>query len=503
MRNLLILIVLASAGLSCIQQKSPKNASVDEHTGVDMHPITLFTDSTEFYVEFSPLREGQETEFLVHLTGLSHYKPYSTGSVRVSLELGGEKISASADQPEIPGIWHLELSPRKSGEGRIEFEFSSGDFSEKTGFFHGHVEALNGDENEEASEHEDEGHSPEGIRFSKEQAWKSDFAVSLLKSSPFSGIIKAGGEILPMPGEKYFIHARTSGIVNYLKKDLVAGGDIRKGEDMMSIEGQDLAEGNIAIDFANAETRFLRSRGEYERRLILFRENALSEKQFIETRSAYISDSLRYYNLLQSYAAGGLKISSPITGHIHELKVSQGEFVEAGQIIATVSSDRRLLLRADVSQQHYSRIGDIVSTNIRTSYHKKVIDFQALNGRLLAIGSSVKENNQYLPVYFEAENNGELLEGAYAEFFLKTRATENCILVPVQSLLEEQGRYYVFVQTSGETYQKREVTTGESDGFQTRVMSGLSEGERLVTKGSMLLKSASMSSSIPADSHQH
>jgi len=271
----------------------------------------------------------------------------------------------------------------------------------------------------------------------------------------------------------------------------------------MSIEGQDLAEGNIAVEFADAETQFLLSRSEYDRRLKLFLENAISEKQFMETRSSYISDSIRYYNLRQSYAGGGLKISSPITGHIHELNVSQGEFVKAGQLIATVSSDRMLLLRADVSQQYFSRIGDIVSCNFRTTYHKKVWDIEDLGGSLLAIGSSVKENNQYLPVYFEAENNGELLEGAYAEFFLKTKNLEDCMIVPVRSVLEERGRYFVFVQVSGEHYQKREISLEESDGFNYRVGSGLFPGDRVVTIGSMLLKTASMSSSGPTDSHIH
>ena len=239
------------------------------------------------------------------------------------------------------------------------------------------------------------------------------------------------------------------------------------------------------------------------RRYSLIRKNAISEKEFIETRSAYITDSIHYHNLRQSYADGGLLITSPIGGHIHELKVAQGEFVNAGQLIATVSSDRRLLLRADVSQYNFNRIENIVSTNFRTSYHEKVFDIADFNGSLLAVGSSVKENNQYLPVYFEAHNNGELLEGAFAEFFLKTSPLPNSITIPAEALLEEQGKFYVFVQVAGETYRKREISPGETDGLRYQVNSGLLPGERVVTRGSMLLKAASMSTSLPDHSHQH
>ena len=529
MRNLVILLLLASAIMACGRGNAGEKAADQEHDHAlqERHQLTMFTDSLEFYVEYPALERGDEAEFLVHLTRLSNYKPYAEGSVRITLDFGDRKSSGHADTPVIPGIWLVAVNPEYSGKCSIIFEYFTQTISEKSLFAEGEVSSHHAEthvHDDEAHSHDAEPHvhdagsgslqikesmpetkvivgTPDGTSFTKEQAWKSDFAVELLKLSSFSGIIKAGGEILAMPGEKYYIHAHNAGIVNYSKKNLVAGGQIMKAEEMMRIEGQGLADGNISIVFAEAETRFLQSRSEYERHLRLFRENAISEKQFIETRSAYITDSIRFYNLNKSYAGGGLKILSPITGHIHELKVSQGEYVEVGQLIATVSSDKRLLLRADVSQQYFARISDIVSANIRTSYHKKVLDIEELEGRLLAIGTSVKENNQYLPVYFEAQNNGELLEGAFAEFFLKTSTRENCILVPVPAVLEEQGRYFVFVQVAGETYQKTEIRPGESDGINYSVNGGLSPGDRVVTKGSMLLKAASMSATLPGHSH--
>jgi multidrug efflux pump subunit AcrA (membrane-fusion protein) len=185
------------------------------------------------------------------------------------------------------------------------------------------------------------------------------------------------------------------------------------------------------------------------------------------------------------------------------LKVAEGEFVSAGQLIATASSDKRLLLRADVPQQYFNRINDIVTTHFRTSYSKEVWKVGDLNGRLLATGSSVAENNQYLPVYFEAQNNGQLLEGAFVEFYLKTRTMENCIVVPVEAVLEEQGKHFVYVQETGELFRKQEILTGDFNGKAYLVLGGLSAGDRVVTLGSMLIKTASMSTSLPGHSHQH
>jgi multidrug efflux pump subunit AcrA (membrane-fusion protein) len=108
-----------------------------------------------------------------------------------------------------------------------------------------------------------------------------------------------------------------------------------------------------------------------------------------------------------------------------------------------------------------------------------------------------------MPVYFEVKNDGSLLEGAFAEFWLITCETRNCIALPVDALIEEQGAYYVYRQVSGETYIKQPVTTGSGDGESIEITSGVQQGDRIVTGGAMQLKVAAMSPAIPAEQHQH
>jgi len=497
---------------ACGRNQSVSGVGGDEHVHSEeaVELITLFSDSSEFYIEYPELMAGHKEAFLVHLTRLSSYKPYSEGSVRVSLDYGDSQSTGLAESPESPGIWRVLVRPENPGYCKIIFEYFHGNINDKTVFETGYVSdhdhaATKVHEGQQEGEYEEDpgNEIPEGIRFTKEQAWKSDFSVEKLIPSSFSEIIKTGGEILAMPGEKHMIHARASGIVNYSKKNLVAGDHVRRGQELMRIEGQDLAGENITVIYAEAEASFLKSRRDFQRHKKLFAEDAISEKQFIDTRSAYIRDSIHYSNLQQSFTGDGLKVIAPLTGHIHEIDVSQGEYVQEGQKIAIMSSDKRLLLRADVPQQYFPRISKVVSANIRTSYQDNVIDIKDIDGELIAIGSSVHHNNHYLPVYFEAHNNGDLLEGAYAEFYLKTSPLENCILLPVSSVLEEQGSYYAYVQTSGETYHKRTIKPGEFDGLYYLIISGLTEGERVVTSGGMLLKAASMSNSLPGHSHAH
>ena len=71
------------------------------------------------------------------------------------------------------------------------------------------------------------------------------------------------------------------------------------------------------------------------------------------------------------------------------------------------------------------------------------------------------------------------------------------------TVVEEDGRPIAFVQVSGETFEKRDLELGIRDGNLIQVLSGVAEGERVVTKGAYAVRLASVSSAIPAHGHVH
>jgi len=115
----------------------------------------------------------------------------------------------------------------------------------------------------------------------------------------------------------------------------------------------------------------------------------------------------------------------------------------------------------------------------------------------------VAENDHYLPVIFKLENEGQLLEGAFAEVFLQARERNNILTIPISALAEEQGGYYLYVQLTGESYTKRAVSIGDNDGLLVEITVGLKSRERVVTQGVMLVKAASMASGVVGDGHSH
>lgn len=461
-------------------------SSSDE--GPEIHPeevkqITLFTEDTEFFIEHPDLVHGEESEFLVHVTHLETYKPYLTGKLTIQI---GELSVRSKGQVR-PGIFIIPFTPEEAGGFEIIYTLESGEVR-SVASHHAEVHRTVNEGEEDHQEDTDQGE----VNFLKEMAWKNDFMVKQVLPQPFSSVLRASGEILAVPGEKKNVAANSSGMVVFADRKLVQGSRVEKDQHLFTLTANMVGSDNFELLYQEYLNRLNRSRSEFERHEILFESNVIPERQYMESRTVYISDSIRFYDLAGKAGKDGLMVSAPAEGFIHNLNVSEGQYVEAGQLMVTISSDRKLLLRADIPQQHYSQLKKIVTANFRPAFTEKIYSVDELNGRLLARGSSVAENDHYIPLYFEVQNDGSLLEGAYAEFFLIGKREEQRLLVPETAIFEEQGNHFIYLQVSGISYSKRAVVTGQSDGKLVEVVSGLHTGERVVTRGTMLLKSASM-----------
>jgi multidrug efflux pump subunit AcrA (membrane-fusion protein) len=160
-------------------------------------------------------------------------------------------------------------------------------------------------------------------------------------------------------------------------------------------------------------------------------------------------------------------------------------------------------LQANVSQKYFNKLSSITSANFKTAESDKFLGTQELNGKVVSFGKSISENSPFIPVTFEIDNTGNLIPGSVAEVYLKSFPIPDALVIPVSSLIEEQGSFFVYVQTEGESFQKREVKLGASDGINIQLLSGVSEGERVVTKGSYQIKLSTASGTLPAHGHEH
>ena len=241
---------------------------------------------------------------------------------------------------------------------------------------------------------------------------------------------------------------------------------------------------------------------DFERAESLIQDKLISQTEYNAIKLSYENAKVTYEALGRNQTQKGMGITSPISGFVKNKLVSEGEFVEVGQPLLAVSQNRRLQLQADVSERYYNELGDIVSANFRTPYDQSVYKLSDLNGKLISFGRSATNQEYYIPVNFEFDNAGRIVPGSYVEIFLLSSPRENVMTVPLTALIEEQGVYSVFLQLDEVHYKKQEVKTGQDDGEHIEILSGLKEGNKVVSKGTYHLKLASASDAIP-HGHEH
>lgn len=492
MKKIFILSFLVIYFISCAKKE-------EENQQSELEPVsyTLYSEKLELFVEFKPLVVGETSRFAAHFTVLGEYfKSLDEGKVLVTVTDNG---TVSVDGPGSPGIFRPEIKPVKAGNNySITFEIFTKEFTDKIVIegitvYPDLQTAINSQTVE-----------PEGneIPYLKEQAWKVEFANQEIKKQTFFYSIRTTGQILTPPSDEAVISAKAGGIISFNGNSYISGMPVYKGENLFSISGSALNEESINTKILEARYNYEKAREDYERASELVKDKIISEKEFNVIENSYNIARTLYNSVAKNYSPNGVRIYAPITGFLRTVNVMQGEYVETGKTLAVISRNNRLLLKADLSQKYFDIINNINSANFKTP-DGKTYNTEELNGTYVLHGRNTGQDNLLLPVNFEIDFRKELIPGTFVEVYLKTTRIPDAIVIPVSALIEEQGVFYVYIQTSGEGFEKREVSITGSDGILVQVLSGIEEGERVVTKGAYQIKLASMSGTMPVHGHEH
>lgn len=366
---------------------------------------------------------------------------------------------------------------------------------------HDHEPHAHQEKEAAADEHENEqdAHGSDEIILPSAKAEAAGVKVEQINRAPFAGVLRTGGRIIAATGEEKTVVAPVAGIVK-MRRSLTDGQQVGKGEALFTITSSSLPEGDFST---RNKIAYENAKAEFERAEALKADLLITEKEYLAAKAEYERARLAYEAVGGAKSAGGITVSSPMTGFVTELSVTDGSYVETGTPLLMLSQNRTLLLRAEVPERDFMKAREAVSAKFRTSYSDRIYDLATLNGRKIADASAGNSKGGFIPVTFEFNNAGGLVSGCYAEIYLLTDTRHDAISVPVGALTEEQGVKYVYVRLDEEGYSKREVKTGATDGERVEILAGLNAGEEVVTEGAIHVKLASATAAIPSHNHNH
>ncbi|MBD5333478.1 MAG: efflux RND transporter periplasmic adaptor subunit [Bacteroides sp.] len=350
-------------------------------------------------------------------------------------------------------------------------------------------------DHEHDHEHNHDEHSGDEIVLKPEAALKLGVEVAEINPSPFVETLKVTGEILPSSADRSVAVARTSGIVR-LAPGINPGSQVKAGQTVATVSATGVAGGDT-----NASTlaALQSAKRELDRVTPLLADGLVTLKEYNDALASYEAAKAAH-----SPAAASGSVTAPGAGVITAVNVGNGEFVDAGQPVASIAANTRLTLRAMVPVSQASFL-PLVSGAILTSHTGKSIDLDAHGCRLLSSASaSAGDTPGYIPVYFTFDSSAPVIPGSATEVYLKGASRSNVLSVPLDAVVEQMGQKFVFVKVDDHGYEKRNVTLGNTDGNSVAILSGIAPGETVVVKGATFVRLAEQATVAPeGHSHNH
>ena len=466
------------------------------HGGGDV--VTLATDALELFVEYPPhVRDVASEPWAIHLTWLADWKPVREGSLTLLLRgPAGAREVLVLGEPSRPGVYTATPALPATGIWQADLALSS-----RGREFAIPVGELRVFESEDALPH-DVGTPPAGlISLLKEQQWTMPFAVAAAEERGIRRSIAAVGEIAAPAGGLAHVSVPVTGVV------LVRGPSPAPGDPVL--EGQTLAliaPTSLDDSFARMQARVAEAEREADRSERLFSAGAIAERRLLEARherevalAAFESVGGDRSGMDDDVESHLYPLRSPLGGVISGRHVAPGQHVEAGAHAFTVVNPATLWFVARVPARDAAVAGLVRGAWFTVEGAADAYTTE----RVVSVGSVIDPASRTLPVRFAVSNPERRLKvGMLAEGRLLMGDPVPGVAVPSVAVQDEDGLAVVYVQVGGETFQRRVVEPGPSDGSWTIIASGVASGEQVVTVGAYQVLLASLGDAAISD-HGH
>lgn len=361
-----------------------------------------------------------------------------------------------------------------------------------------HDHDKHGDHSEEdKSELEEHKHdNPNIVHLSPEDAARFGIKVEGVTPGSFCEAVRVAAEVLPSATDIATASATTSGILT-LAEGVTQGSSVKAGQTIGRITSKGVSGGDPN---ASAKVAIDNAKRELDRLKPLLDDGLVTRKEYNDALAAYNSALAAF-----SPAAASGVVTAPRSGIITSLSASQGQYVETGAPIASISGTGTVTLRALLPVRESSFIPSISGAVITPhGTNEPPIDIADYNGRLLSVSTTSTETPGYIPVYFSMSANSPMLPGSASEVYIKGAVAQGVISVPVSALTEQLGEKFVYVKIGRDDYEKRPVSVGRSDGMRVEVRRGVAEGDSIVIAGLSFVRLAEQATVVPeGHSHNH
>lgn len=268
------------------------------------------------------------------------------------------------------------------------------------------------------------------------------------------------------------ILARTNGQIIALH---VEEGDIvEKNDVLLELDG---GEQKIALEERNADLITLKH--ELERQQALFDQNLGSESDLLATKARYEAAEARRRAAELSVAF--TQVRAPFSGVVTQRLVDLGEHVQPGTEVFHLADTKPLLGSIYMPERQVGTVSVGQPVEIRSD----AVPDEPFHGRIRRIAPIVDSRTGTVKVTIELDDGegGPLVPGSFVRVLVETDRHDDTLTIPQRAVIEQGGESFAFRIDGEHKAHRVRIETGYGFGDDVEVLSGLAEGDRIVTAG--------------------
>ena len=285
----------------------------------------------------------------------------------------------------------------------------------------------------------------------------------------FGRLIRSFGEVVPNQRLQTDISLRTEGWV----EDLIvnAPGD--------RVEAGDILFKLYSPELVSAQQDYISALKRGNRERITITKNRLSSLGVHGSAINLVAKNRKILQAVPYYAPRG--------GRIENLKIRQGSYLRPGDIALRIQSYTTVWVDVSLAEQDIS----YVTTDSRVSAAFPSLALQMDQVPIDYISPTVDPRTRTAKLRLLVDNTeGNIRPGAYADVEIRTDIRPR-LSIPYEAVLQNKQGSYVIVEVEKGSFQARRVVLGMENKGRVEVLTGLEEGEMVVSSGQFLIDSES------------
>lgn len=317
------------------------------------------------------------------------------------------------------------------------------------------------------------------------------------KAQPFIGVVPVtagtNGPVLRAPAHVTFRDEAHAPLASpfagrVVKVHVQTGDKVAVNDPLVTLDCPDAAAARTALLTASAAVKEARAALDRENRMLAQGVGIAREQLAAETHLSEAEAELARAQSAATFAGTGtgttVVLRAPIAGRVIARKATVGATVQAGaEPIVEVGDPAALWVIADVFERDLPLVKEGAKAALELPGRPEPIA-----GTVASVGTTVTAGLRTVPVRIALDAvPADVRPGTWGR--ARIASTEAGLSLPTEAVLIRDGKdTVVYVEASDpRTFTRRAVSVGQPVDGKVQVLSGLTEGEKVVVKGALLL----------------